>query len=273
MSIWAHSLVCNEERFVWYSIMSAINHVDKVLVWDTGSEDRTLEIVAEITKANKDKVNFKKLGKVSKEEFPSLRQKMLDETKAEWILTLDGDEVWWEESIAKLIQSINNSVNQHESIVVKTVNCVGDIYHYQGEEGARYEFLGKKGHYNLRAFSNKIPGLHAKGEHGNQGYFDVDETPIQEHGDDKVILLPVSYMHMTHLQRSSKVDYDKSVPLRSGKFKYELGIPLPLDFYYPEVFFRPKSDFVPSPWVKLHGYDLMRSHVETPPRRIKRLIK
>ena len=48
MKIWAHTLVKNEEKFVWYSVMSIISHVEKVLLWDTGSTDNTPEILKEL---------------------------------------------------------------------------------------------------------------------------------------------------------------------------------------------------------------------------------
>ena len=46
--IWAHTLVKNEERFIWFSVMSVIVNVDKVLIWDTGSTDDTVKIIQKI---------------------------------------------------------------------------------------------------------------------------------------------------------------------------------------------------------------------------------
>jgi hypothetical protein len=50
LKITAHTLVKNEARFVWYSVMSVIEHVDKILLWDTGSTDGTKEILKKISK-------------------------------------------------------------------------------------------------------------------------------------------------------------------------------------------------------------------------------
>ena len=41
----AHMMLCNEERWCWYAIMSVIDHVDHMIIFDTGSTDRTVEIV------------------------------------------------------------------------------------------------------------------------------------------------------------------------------------------------------------------------------------
>ena len=49
-TIWANTIVHNEENFIWFAIMSVIDWVDKMLVWDTGSTDKTVEIIEEIIK-------------------------------------------------------------------------------------------------------------------------------------------------------------------------------------------------------------------------------
>ena len=48
MSVWVHTLVKNEERYIWYSVMSVIDYIDKILIWDTGSTDKTVDIIKEI---------------------------------------------------------------------------------------------------------------------------------------------------------------------------------------------------------------------------------
>ena len=50
MKIWANTLVRNEERYIWFAAMSVIEHVDKILIWDTGSDDATVMIIKEIKK-------------------------------------------------------------------------------------------------------------------------------------------------------------------------------------------------------------------------------
>ena len=95
-TITAHTLVKNEARYVWFAVMSVIQHVDQVLLWDTGSTDETLEIINEIRKSPEGKkVCIKKVKEVTAETFPQVRQCMLDETKTDWILMVDGDEVWF----------------------------------------------------------------------------------------------------------------------------------------------------------------------------------
>ena len=170
MKIWANTVVHNEENFIWFAIMSVVDYVDKVLVYDTGSTDQTVSIINGIKRIKKDKIIFKELGEVNAEEFPKIRQQMLDESNCDWMLVLDGDEIWWDSSIKNLIKKINTDGNDIDGIVVPMIVPVGDIYHLQAEEAGKYELLGKRGHFNLRAINKKIPGLHADFPYGRERF-------------------------------------------------------------------------------------------------------
>lgn len=268
MIICAHALIKNEENYIWYAINSVIAWVDKVLVWDTGSSDNTVGIVKEIQKVHPGKISFFEYGDISAKEYWKPRDEMLKNTKADWIITLDGDEVWWEDSIKQLVKLVIRKGNKYESIIVRVVNLVGDIYHCQEELAGRYEFKGKKGHYNLRAFSSKIPGLNARGEHGKMGYFDSDGKSIQERKETH--FLDVSYMHFTHMPRTVTFAKDLEVPKRAKKLKYEIGQSFPKDFYYPEVFFRQTPLRIPSVWKKMSRKYIFRALLETPFKMVKR---
>lgn len=271
MKIWAHTLVRNEERYVWFSVMSVIEHVDRILVWDTGSEDKTVEIVKKITKLYPQKVDFREVGKVTVEEFPEIRQKMLDETKSDWILLVDGDEVWWDATIRNVVGVINNKGSFLEVIVNRYFNLVGDVFHYQEESAGMYEIGKIEGHLNIRATNTKIPGLHTAGPHGRQAYFDDKGTPIQDRSAKRRFYIKEpAYLHFTHLRRSNS--YNSLVPKRGLKLKYELGRSFPLDFYYPEVFFRARPTIIPSPWEKMSSNFYIKALVQTPLRRLKRKL-
>lgn len=263
MKIWANTIVNNEENFIWFSVMSVIDHVDKILIYDTGSTDKTVEIIKKIRALKGDKIIFKQIGEVNVGEFPKMRQAMLDESKSEWILVLDGDEIWWKKSIDKLIKEINNRGQKADGIIVPMVVSIGDIYHFQEEKAGRYSLLGKIGHYSLRAINKNIPGLHVDWPYGKETYLDSNNLPVQE--KERVIFLDAPYMHVTHLKRSSKKrKYDK--------YKHELGQEHPMD-KLPEVFFAPYPDIVPSPWNRISGLELLKAGILTPIRKIKRRFK
>lgn len=268
-TIWANCLVRNEDRWIWFAVMSVIERVDKILIWDTGSTDKTVEIIKSIKSP---KIEFKEYGPVTRENYPEARQAMLETTCADWMFLIDGDEIWRKDDIRKVVEAVNQRGDEAESVVVKTINFVGDIYHYQEEEAGRYEIAGRKGHLNLRAMNMKIPGLHAAGAHGQQGYFDIDNKPIQERDPKKILFVDASYFHATHLSRSSAAEKDREVPIRAQKRKYEIGLTFPKDFKYPEVFHLKRPGIVPDPWSKMTKMEWLRGLVQTPFKWIKRRI-
>lgn len=272
MIISAHVLVKNEENYIWYSIMSVIDFVDEIVIWDTGSTDSTVEIIEQAQKQNPDKISFREAGSVTPEGYSRLRQKMLDATTADWFLVVDGDEVWWEDSIKKVVETIKRQGDKLESIVVPTYNLVGDIFHYQERRAGKYHLAGRVGHYNLRAVNRKIPGLHAEGEHGQFGWADGKGRFVENRDSSKIFFLNAPYLHATHLPRAGSRLKDEEVYKRKAKLKHEIGIGFPLDFYYPEVFFRDRPGFIFSPWEKLSGVTYLLSLIETPLKRLKRIL-
>lgn len=270
-SVIAHTLVKNEARWLWYSVSSVVEHVDKVMLWDTGSTDGSRQIEKELVKRWPDKIVLRQRIQKTAEEFTEVRQEMLEETGSDWFLVLDADEIWWEDSIKKIIAKINKYGDELESIVVPTVNLVGDIYHYQPESAGKYEIAGKVGHYNLRAVNRSIPGLQALGPHGQMGWADGEGKMIQDRDQKKVKLITAPYLHATNLRRAG-MGKDADVIKRKKKLKYELGISFPKDFYYPEAFFKERPDFVESPWEVMSKSFKLRAHLETPFRKLKRRI-
>lgn len=247
MKIAAHCLFKNEERYLWFSVASVIDYIDKMMLWDTGSTDGSYEIAKLLKSKYPNKIELKQCGEITVNEFPKIRQKMLQSTKADWIIIVDGDEVWWEESISHLTGTILQNSGL-ETIVNTNINPVGDIYNVLSKSHGRYNIDSKHGFLNIRAISLKIPKLHAKGIHGVQGYYDKENKLIQLRSKNNRLHLGLGYMHMTNLKRSASLLSEKKVPKRIKKFKYSVGSPLPLDFYFPEVFFKPRPKIVPSPW-------------------------
>lgn len=255
-----HTLVLNEENFLWYSLASVISYVDKFFLWDTGSTDSTPQIIKELIKRWPEKIEFREIGKVDERGLVEARQKMLDETKSDWIMLLDGDEVWWEGSIKKVISEIASLANDVLGVATPFYNCVGDIFHYQEEAAGRYRIAGKSGHLTLRFM--RTNGLKVLGTYPYEFYTLDGTNPLQE--SSKIQFIDTPYLHLTHLPRSGKGGKRKE--------KAELGIPFPLDFYYPEVFFRERPTFVPSPWKTLKGMEFVKALVATPMRHVKRNI-
>lgn len=263
-------MVKNEARFIWYSAMSVLPYVDEMIIWDTGSTDGTRDIIRRIIAATPGKVSYKELSE-DKFDEELTRQQMLDETKADWFIVVDADEIWWNDSIKDVVELVQKRGAKLESIVVPVIVPVGDIFHRQEEKAGRYKLAGKVGHYNLRAINRRIPGLHSSGAHGVWGWVDSKGKMIQDGDPKKIGYVDSPYLHLTHLQRSED-GRDVDVTKRKMKLKHEMGEPFPKDFYYPEVFFRPRPDIVKSPWQGMSpGFKLI-SYFETPLRKIKRRV-
>jgi hypothetical protein len=273
--IWAHTLVRNEERWLWYSVKSVINFVDKVLLWDMESTDSTFKICRELKKRYPTKIIFKEIKETDPKGFARVRQQMLDATKSDWFLVVDGDEIWWKDSIQKVTKEIQSSnSNKYESIVVPMIYPIGDIFHLQDQSAGRYKLAGKTGNYSLRAINKKIPGLSSQKPHGTWGWTDGDGKMIQDRDEAKILFVDAPYIHTSFLPRGGALDDDKKVIKRKNKLKYEIGTTFPMDYYYPEVFFQFRPDFVPSPWNKAGNKYLIKSALQTPLKKIKRsLIK
>ncbi len=262
MRIWAHMVVQNEENFVWFSLMSVINFVEKVLVVDTGSTDSTVQLIKELQKQYPNKIEFTEKGEVSIEQFPQVRQQMVEQTKADWILVLDGDEIWWQQSLEKIKPHLKDN-KKVLAVAVPFKVPLGDLYHYQDDSAGRYQIAGQQGHLQLRFISTKITGLHVAKPYGQEGYYDQDDRPIQEL--PHVVYVDAPYLHCTHLARSSKAR-------KFDKYKYELGHLSAADFLLPEVFYLPFPKTIANPLDKMSQKFYLRSFLETGLRKVKRKI-
>lgn len=262
-----HCLLKNEERFVWYAIKSVLPFVDKIMVWDTGSTDKTIDILKNIKST---KISLKQVGEVDQNTFTTMRQQMLDATPKDftWVMVLDGDEIWPKKSIKK----ITDFARQHpdyDSIVVRTNNLVGDIYHCLPDSTGKYTLAGHTGHLALRFMNLKtIPGLNAQRPHGQQGYFDKQGTLIQDRDPNKIKFLDIRYHHATHLIRSGD---DKKTIKRTFKRRTELGKKIPPS-QIPEIFFKNRPTSVPDVAQSSSLIFKLQSLVITPFKIVKRII-
>ena len=230
-----------------------------MIIWDTGSTDKTVEIIKSI---GSPEISFEEKGPVSPQEFAKLRGEMVKMTDTDWIFILDGDEIWSKAGIEEIIGLITKYGNSKDLIVSPVKMLIGDIYHYQEERAGRYNVKGKTGHFNVRAVRN-FDGLRVKGFFGNEGYTDINNTDIQNLPEERIIFAKNNYLHASHLKRSSKVN---------PKYKYELGIPFPKDYFYPEVFFKPRPVIVPSPWQAITAGYKLNAFWQTLLKKIKRRL-
>jgi len=215
--ITVHCIAKNEEKWIWYSLMSVLDKVDRVLVYDTGSTDKTIEIIKSI---KSEKIIFKDIGNISQEDFPKLRQQQIDETETPWFFILDADEIWENNMLEKVLTRINQAPENILAVFVHYFEFVNDLEHYyMGLEQKQFPLHNRKeyGWYTIR-FIKKVPGLVCSKHYGLEGYF-LGKQELQRVGksEDYLWCDDVYYFHTRNLLRSSSEQKDKEVMQRVEK--------------------------------------------------------
>ena len=249
--------------------MSVIDFVDEIMVWDTGSTDRTVEIIHTI---NSPKIKFLAVESVDPVRFTEVSQKMLSQSQSGWLFLLDGDEIWPDKAVKEITGLIRKNGSKYDYLISPYFNLLGDVFHYQEPKAGQY-ILGKHvGNFSIRAVNLSIPGLHFDRPHGQRGLFDSQNILIQDRQSSRYTLVKEPYLHSTHLLRSASRRFDKLVPKRWQKYKYELGIGFPEDFQFPRVFYLPRPSMVPSPWTRRGALYMANALWQTPLKMIRRRV-
>ncbi|MBP6859524.1 MAG: glycosyltransferase [Candidatus Magasanikbacteria bacterium] len=188
VTLTAHCLVKNEENFIGYAISSVIDFVDEVLVFDTGSTDKTVAIIKQLQLTYPHKIIFEEKGSADKVRHTALRQEMIERTKTDWFMILDGDEVWKKEAVLEAVQIMNGGL--YEGITSNFYECVGDVYHRHYKQSYTTARFIKNGDVCWKGSYNEDAPYTKKGE-------DFFKTK-------KIYLLQHKFWHLTHLARSSK---------------------------------------------------------------------
>ncbi len=231
-SITSHTIVRNEDRFIWYAIMSVISEVDRMIIYDTGSTDRTVEVIKSI---NSSKIYFQQIPTTTSAQITNLRRRQLKLTKTDWFMLLDGDEIWNQDTIKQFTQFATSQPKRVKAVIARTRNCVGDIYHYLPESTGKYHLKGVTGHLTVRAY-RQLPGYNWIGHYPMEAYADRSHQKINNQNED-LAFFDNFYWHMTHLTRSTSPDR----VLGFRNHKYDLGIAVNTKQQLPKVFFSPAA--------------------------------
>lgn len=204
LSITAHCLVKNEEVFVGPAIRSVIDFVDQVIVFDTGSTDNTISIVTDLQRQYPNKIIFEEKGAADKVRHTVLRQEMVERTKTDWWMILDGDEVWSVEAMKEAVESIKQ--RQIDCLFARFYLCVGDVFHTT-RRAPQIEMLGRRDYWYPRFFRT-VKGQYWSGDYNQDTLYDANGNVFfSEHN---TVVLEHRYWHMTHLVRSSFDNNDYS---------------------------------------------------------------
>lgn len=273
-------VVKNEDRFVWYAIMSVLPFVKKFIIYDTGSTDQTVEIIKTMGEHMglplRKKIIFKQFKIKSAKDISQLRLQQVKETETDWFLIVDGDEIWPEEQLIKLLTigtspsrwqtQRDRSLSGKLAFVNKTRNCVGDIWHYLPESAGKYNLLGRTGHLTIRLM--KKMDYQMLGTYPDEGYAYQGKLINQQ--DEWLSFVDAWYLHTTHLPHSTlETESDRSkLTFARGKFLVEKGIEMKKE-ELPGILFQGKNKDILNKRSTM--YELFASLI-TPLKYIKRKI-
>ncbi|MBW2980579.1 glycosyltransferase family 2 protein [Candidatus Woesearchaeota archaeon] len=105
-------IVKDEEEFLERCLNSIKEIIDEIIIVDTGSKDRTVEIARKFT----DKIFFKDFN----DDFSELRNFSINKATKEWILVLDADEMISKNDLIKIKQLIQNNENLGYAFIQRT---------------------------------------------------------------------------------------------------------------------------------------------------------
>jgi len=101
--ITVHCLVRNEERFVRAALSSVLPLARRVLVYDTGSTDATLDVVTSLAS---DKIELVQKPAPGPRQLSEYRNEMIERTTTEWFMLVDGDEIYPAHSVRRILEEI-----------------------------------------------------------------------------------------------------------------------------------------------------------------------
>lgn len=196
MKLTTHTIIKNEQNWIKPVLLSVIDQIDQMLVWDTGSTDNTVSIIKSI---NSPKIVFSQKGPVDRQQLVNLRNLQIKATQTPWFIILDGDEIWPKDNLIQLIKAIEKAQPNTVALVNRTKNCIGDLHHFLPETKGRYQIGPWQGHLNIRAIKN-LPGLKVAGEYPDEAY--VYQSKKLQDQPENLEFVDTWYLHTTHLKRT-----------------------------------------------------------------------
>ncbi|MFH1439727.1 MAG: tetratricopeptide repeat protein [Candidatus Woesearchaeota archaeon] len=113
-------IVKDEERFIEQCINSVKDFVDEIILVDTGSKDKTVEIASSLSS----KVKIFHFGWV--DDFSAARNFSLTKAACDWILVLDPDELLLKEDLQRIKTMIQSTVLSGFHLIQRTYTNKSD---------------------------------------------------------------------------------------------------------------------------------------------------
>jgi len=133
------AIICKNEEARIKRCLDSVSWADEIVVVDSGSTDKTLEIVAEYT--DKIFVNTDWLG------FGLQKRLAVDKASNDWVLALDSDEAISDELKSEILQSMLDADEKTVFRVNRLTHFCGKFIHYSGWHPDKIVRFFNKKHY------------------------------------------------------------------------------------------------------------------------------
>lgn len=117
-------IICKNEEDKIETCLSSVQWADEIVVLDSGSTDKTLEIAAQYT----DKI----FSRTDWAGFGEQRRRAEDLASNDWIFALDSDEVVTQELSDEIINVVKTANNNNVFIVNRLTNFCGQFIYHSG---------------------------------------------------------------------------------------------------------------------------------------------
>ncbi len=200
----SHTIVKNGEMFIEQVLKSLIGRVKEIKIVDTGSTDKTVDIINNFMDQNvayhTAKISFKQVGpfkgtwKEGIPELTKLRNQMLSETKTEWAVIVDDDEIWSEELWNELYELLKIIPKHAKAITVPFFDFVG---------------LGNIVIAPIQSPANRIvraSKVEYRGDWPNERWYVKNEKEwLNKFTDKRVLHLKTPYYHYGRMKKKNDV--------------------------------------------------------------------
>lgn len=239
-----HCLIRNEENWIWFALQSALPFCKQLFLWDTGSSDRTLDVVRQIASS---RMHFRQVGEVPADELVQLRNAMIAETTTDWFALVDGDEVWPPALWAEI--GYCTCDEGARTVIVPFCYPFPRLGFFNASTDGACFIAGVRGFYASRVFRT-ADGVQFSGKLGEESISSADGTLLSGGHQPWMRVTETPVWHMTMLERSS---HDRRTLWRSEKL--QLGDPSQIAYTqvrqlanFPEVFFQERPTEVDNPF-------------------------
>ncbi len=142
-------IVKNEEQFIANCLNSLKDLADEIIIADTGSTDKTKEIIAEFKKTFP---NLKLLDFKWADDFSAARNFSIENARGDWILIIDADETIAKEDCFKIKDFISNKNYKQYSGFSFVQRSYTDEFNRDG-----FEYRGNDGYKECESYLGWIP--------------------------------------------------------------------------------------------------------------------